>query len=153
METRRVVQIIFTFILVPLAFAASGCGQSVAVVPAATATAQLSPTSTTATSDGCPSPWADFPALSTSVVSGMVPLPPKTRVIMVDSAPGEAEATLCTQDATAGSINTSMMHGLMAKGWHEDGSTGHWHKGAVLEVDWKVTSPSRWTLECVCGGI
>ena len=83
----------------------------------------------------------------------MVPLPPETRVIMVNSAPGAADATLCTLDATAASINAFMTHGLTANGWREDGNTGRWDKGVVLEVDWKVTTPSRWSLECVCGGI
>ena len=155
MYTRRALQILFTFLLVPLLCTVLGCGQTVAVLPAATATATLLPAATaTATNvDGCPSPWENFPAFSASVVAGMVPLPPKTRVIMVNSAPGAADATLCTQGATAASINTFMMHGLTAKGWREDRNTGHWDKGAVLEVDWKVTTASRWSLECVCGGI
>src|SRR5262249_39901696 len=103
MYTRRLLPLIFTSILVPLLCTLFACGQTttVAVVPDASATATLvPPTSTSTTLDVCPSPWENFPAFSTSVVSGMVPLPPKTRVIMVDSAPGEADATLCTQDAT-----------------------------------------------------
>jgi hypothetical protein len=153
MDTRRALQMMFAVLLVPLLCTVLGCGQTVAVQPAATPPLLPAATATAVSLDGCPSPWEDFPAFSVSVVAGMVPLPPKTRVIMVDSAPGAADATLCTLDATAASITTFMTQGLTAKGWREDGTTGRWDKGPILEVDWKVTTPSRWSLECVCGGI
>jgi len=107
----------------------------------------------TAQSGGCPPAWRGWPDTSASILGGLVALPPRTRVVLVDSAPGMADADLCTLGLAAGGIDQFMKANLPAKGWRYDAAAGKWRNGPALELDYLVADPLRWEVECVCGGI
>src|SRR5690349_4353707 len=63
------------------------------------------PQTPAAVSGACPPAWQGWPDASASILNGLVALPPRTRVVFVDSAPGAADANLCALDVTAGEID------------------------------------------------
>src|SRR6476469_7431137 len=97
---------------------------------------QAPPTATpqtpTTASGACPPAWQGWPDASASILDGLVALPPRTRVVFVDSAPGAADAALCTLDLTAGEIDQFMKTNLPAKDWRYDTTTGKWRNGPVV---------------------
>lgn len=80
-------------------------------------------------------------------------LPPRTRVIMTDNAPGAAAANLCTIGMTTAQIDQAMKTNLAGKGWHYEGQAGQWTNGDVLTFSYTLPDPHDWTVECQCGGI
>jgi hypothetical protein len=118
----------------------------------------MTPTTTmtstmTAVAGPCPAPFEQYPPESASIIGGTVLLPPYTRVIMVDSAPGAADANLCTTGATASQIDQFMKTTLPTKGWQFDDQAEQWLNGPALALTYRVTDPLSWTVDCQCGGI
>lgn len=101
----------------------------------------------------CPPAWEGWPDSSPAIVGGTVLLPPSTRVIFVDSAPGEADAQLCTVGMTATAINLFMKANLPAKGWDYTTQAARRKHGPVLTFVYTINDPLNWTVECTCGGI
>jgi hypothetical protein len=72
---------------------------------------------------------------------------------MVDSAPGEATADLCTSGTTAAAIDAFMRTNLPATGWRFDAQAGDWCNGPILTFRYAVTALLPWTILCRCGGM
>jgi hypothetical protein len=139
-------------LVILLAACASGGSAGVGATVMSTATPTVTPTAT-AFPGPCLPAWENLPPSSPAILGGMVLLPPQTRVIMVDSAPGEADGTLCTVGLTALEIDQFMQAHLATSGWHYDAPSNTWHQGQVLEFDYTVHNPVAWSVHCHCGGI
>jgi hypothetical protein len=118
----------------------------------ATATRTQAPSATAAAGE-CPAAWQGFPPESASIIGGVVLLPPHTRVILVDSVPGAADANLCTTGMAATQIDQFMQMNLSQKGWRYDTEAEQWLNGPALALTYRVADPLSWTVDCQCGGI
>jgi hypothetical protein len=132
----------------------AGCGDGgAASTPAASTSTTSAGVSPTALAGQCQPAWQGWPDTSPSILGGSVLLPPSTRVILVDSAPGEADANLCTLGMSAAQIDQFMKAHLPANGWRYDAGIGQWRNGDVLTFAYSVPNPLTWMVECRCGGI